>query len=137
MTQSFCVFICVYRIRPILKNLFLFLKGHIWHGPDLIIEMGMSCQHSHHNSALTSLLSHHNSALTSLLMGNPKEGGFGLLPWRQHVIARHAVWGQRLVPKTLEEGLDTRGRPPHSTVHPAGHLCTATQGGGGSLNSRW
>ena len=143
---------------------------------------------------------HHNSALTSLLVGNPKEGGFGLLPWRQHVIARHAVWGQRLVhgllepsptsplwiraaraifdvaadpptftaapsttpipklhpalsfltcdpsllpfgplhrlrlalnalgpitfPKTLEEGLDTRGRPPHSTVHPAGHLCT-------------
>ena len=31
----------VYRIRPVLKDLFLFLKSHIWHGPKLVTELGM------------------------------------------------------------------------------------------------
>jgi hypothetical protein len=34
---------------------------------------------------------------TALLAGPPREGGFGLLPWMQHVRARHAWWGARLV----------------------------------------
>jgi hypothetical protein len=29
----------------------------------------------------------------SLLTGSPKEGGFGALPWLQHIRARHAWWG--------------------------------------------
>ena len=33
----------------------------------------------------------------ALLAGGPLEGGFGLLPWRQHILARHAVWGVRLI----------------------------------------
>jgi hypothetical protein len=33
MAKSFGVFVCVYRILLVLKDLFLFLKSHIWHGP--------------------------------------------------------------------------------------------------------
>ena len=29
----------------------------------------------------------------SLLAGSPKEGGFGALPWLEHIRARHAWWG--------------------------------------------
>lgn len=32
-----------------------------------------------------------------LLYGRPAEGGFGLLPLRQHISARHAVWASRLL----------------------------------------
>ena len=32
-----------------------------------------------------------------LLVGSPKEGGFGVLPLAEHIRARHAVWGARLV----------------------------------------
>lgn len=31
-----------------------------------------------------------------LLAGNPRSGGFGAIPWQQHVLARHAAWGVRL-----------------------------------------
>ena len=31
-----------------------------------------------------------------LVAGNPREGGFGALYWRPHILARHAVWGRRL-----------------------------------------
>ena len=31
-----------------------------------------------------------------LLVGHPRAGGFGALPWRQHLLARHAVWAVRL-----------------------------------------
>ena len=31
-----------------------------------------------------------------LLAGSPRSGGFGALPWEQHVRARHAAWGVRL-----------------------------------------
>ena len=40
MAKSFGVFVCVYYNRPVLKDLFLFLKSHIWHGPKLA-ELGM------------------------------------------------------------------------------------------------
>ena len=33
---------------------------------------------------------------SNLLLGSPQEGGMGLIPWSQHVVARHAVWAQRL-----------------------------------------
>lgn len=33
---------------------------------------------------------------SALLAGNPRSGGFGALPWEQHVRARHAAWGVRL-----------------------------------------
>jgi hypothetical protein len=42
MAKPFGVFVCVYRTRPILKDLFLFLKSYIWHGPKLVTELGMS-----------------------------------------------------------------------------------------------
>lgn len=32
-----------------------------------------------------------------LLSGSPADGGFGLLPLRQHILARHAVWASRLL----------------------------------------
>jgi hypothetical protein len=41
MAKPFGVFVCVYRICPVLKDLFLFLKSHIWHGPKLVTELGM------------------------------------------------------------------------------------------------
>lgn len=36
------------------------------------------------------------------LPGNPKEGGFGLLPWPEHITAREAVWGARLVASMMQ-----------------------------------
>ena len=33
----------------------------------------------------------------SLLVGHPKVGGFGALPWKEHIRARHAKWGVRLI----------------------------------------
>jgi hypothetical protein len=34
---------------------------------------------------------------SALLCGAPRDGGFGLLPWREHVSARHAWWGAQLL----------------------------------------
>jgi len=42
VTKPFGVLVCVYRVRPVLKDLFLLLKSHIWHGPECITELGMS-----------------------------------------------------------------------------------------------
>jgi len=39
--KAFGVFVCVYRIRLVLKDLFLFLKSYIWHGPKLVTGLGM------------------------------------------------------------------------------------------------
>ena len=39
MAKPFGVFVYVYRIHPVLKD--LFLKSHIWHGPKLVTELGM------------------------------------------------------------------------------------------------
>lgn len=32
---------------------------------------------------------------STLLIGTPRQGGFGAIPWREHITARHAVWGSR------------------------------------------
>jgi hypothetical protein len=32
-----------------------------------------------------------------LLVGHPRDGGFGMLSWREHILARHAVWGCKLL----------------------------------------
>ena len=42
MAEPFGVFVCVYRVRPVLQDLFLLLKSHIWHGPECVTELGMS-----------------------------------------------------------------------------------------------
>ena len=39
-----------------------------------------------------------------LLTGSPSAGGFGLLAWQQHIIARHAVWACRLLTFLALEG---------------------------------
>ena len=44
---------------------------------------------------------------SSFLPGHPRLGGFGCLPWRQHIISRHAVWGAKLV-CALAAGLTDR-----------------------------
>jgi hypothetical protein len=40
MAKPFGVLVCVYRVRPVLKDLFLLLKSHIWHGPKCVTESG-------------------------------------------------------------------------------------------------
>ena len=42
VATPFGVFVCVYCIRPMFTNLFLFLKSHIWLGPKFVTELGMS-----------------------------------------------------------------------------------------------
>jgi hypothetical protein len=42
MAEPFGVFVCMHCIRPVLKDLFLFLKSHIWHGPKLVTGLGIS-----------------------------------------------------------------------------------------------
>lgn len=37
----------------------------------------------------------------SALFGRPADGGFGALPWRQHISARHACWAARLISAPL------------------------------------
>ena len=41
MAKPFGVFVCVYHIRPVLKDLFLYFKSHNWHGPKLVTELGL------------------------------------------------------------------------------------------------
>ena len=36
-------------------------------------------------------------AMPPLLVGHPRDGGFGVLPWRRHILARHAVWAVKLM----------------------------------------
>jgi hypothetical protein len=45
---------------------------------------------------------------SQLLHGAPRDGGFGLLPWREHVSARHAWWGAQLL---LAVGSDAAAGP--------------------------
>ncbi|KAJ9504683.1 hypothetical protein QJQ45_013395, partial [Haematococcus lacustris] len=40
-----------------------------------------------------------------LLSGAPSQGGFGLLPWKQHMLARHAVWACKLLGFLACDGL--------------------------------
>ena len=39
MAKPFGVLVCVYRVRPVLKDLFLFLDSHTWHGPECVTEL--------------------------------------------------------------------------------------------------
>ncbi len=39
---------------------------------------------------------------SQLLLGGAREGGFGLLPLREHITARHVAWGVRLLASLLE-----------------------------------
>ena len=32
-----------------------------------------------------------------MLQGKPADGGFGVLPWKEHILARHAWWGAKFV----------------------------------------
>jgi len=41
MAKPFGVLVSVYHVRPVLKDLFLLLKSHIWHGPGCVTELGM------------------------------------------------------------------------------------------------
>jgi hypothetical protein len=47
---------------------------------------------------------------TALLAGPPAAGGVGVLPWKEHITARHAVWAARL--------LEWLGRVPYSDQPP-------------------
>ena len=69
-----------------------------------------------------------------LLSGRPCEGGFGALPWEQHILARHAVWGARAVASATDDR-PSASRPMWtvvlglllSSLHPAAtplHLLT-------------
>ena len=48
---------------------------------------------------------------SALHMGSPSEGGLGLLPWPQHITARHARWACHLVHHLSQPD------PNHSTPH--------------------
>jgi exonuclease III len=52
---------------------------------------------------------------STLLKGHPKQGGCGLLPFTEHVLARHALWGVRMMTATSD--------CPH-WVHLARHILT-------------
>ena len=41
MAKPFGVLVCVYRVRPVLKDLFLLLNNQIWHGPECVTELGI------------------------------------------------------------------------------------------------
>jgi hypothetical protein len=51
-----------------------------------------------------------------LLVGHPRAGGFGALPWRQHLLARHAMWAVRLALGSAEK----------PWIHVAGELLSPT-----------
>ena len=53
----------------------------------------------------------------ALLPGSPKAGGFGAMPWREHIIARHATWAARLAIAFLSSG----PCPPWAAVMAALH----------------
>ena len=38
-----------------------------------------------------------------LLAGKPARGGFGVMPWQQHVAARHATWATRFVTEVVSD----------------------------------
>jgi len=39
MAKPFGVLVCVYRVRPVLRDLFLLLRSHIWHGPSILARL--------------------------------------------------------------------------------------------------
>ena len=50
---------------------------------------------------------------SDLLVGKPKHGGFGALPWKQHILARHAHAGFRFIKQLLADhpSPGAHGRP--------------------------
>jgi hypothetical protein len=48
-----------------------------------------------------------------LLPGPPASGGVGMMPWQEHITARHAVWGRRLAEGLAQ--LPLAGPPPASS----------------------
>ena len=48
---------------------------------------------------------------SALQVGSPREGGLGLLPWAQHITARHARWAQILV-HHLNQPTPVNNTPP-------------------------
>ena len=40
MAKPLGMLVCVYRVRPVLKDLLLLRKSHIWHGPKCVTEQG-------------------------------------------------------------------------------------------------
>lgn len=66
---------------------------------------------------------------SDLLPGPPAAGGVGMMPWREHITARHAVWGRRLAEGLAQ--LSLSGRPPASTppwVLAAAEVLRSTRG---------
>jgi hypothetical protein len=55
-----------------------------------------------------------------LLAGKPALGGFGMLPWREHIVARHAWWGAKFVtaPAATDMPWVRLGRAMLRRVHP-------------------
>lgn len=49
---------------------------------------------------------------SDLLMGPPSAGGVGMLPWQQHITARHAVWAGRLLEWLARMPLTRRSQLP-------------------------
>lgn len=60
-----------------------------------------------------------------LLPGTPLSGGFGVMPWQQHVWSRHAKWGAALAAALMGEAPDEE-LPPW--VHVAKHVIMEIRG---------
>ena len=52
-----------------------------------LVDRGLAPSGAHHAFA---------GVRAELLAGHPRRGGFGALPWQQHIHARHAAWAVRL-----------------------------------------
>ena len=52
-----------------------------------LVDRGLAPSDAHHAFA---------GVRAELLAGHPRRGGFGALPWQQHIHARHAAWAVRL-----------------------------------------
>ena len=42
LNRLVCLSVCIVSVLPVLKDLFLLLNSHIWHGLECVIELGMS-----------------------------------------------------------------------------------------------
>ena len=52
---------------------------------------------------------------SSLLVGSPQAGGVGMMPWQQHIAARHAIWAKRLLEALVGIPLHPNTAPPAAT----------------------
>ena len=51
-----------------------------------------------------------------LLVGKPTRGGFGVMPWREHIAARHATWATRFITTVVSD--KSRGTPGLPSITP-------------------